>query len=240
MNVPAYLLVERGTPFEEGAMIPLKKRELMIGRKSNEWVPDVSFHNIYVSRKHASIYTKNGNFFVTDADSKHGTFVNNQRLQPNQATLLRNGDKLALANNLILLSFSSTNLDETVDVAPMMKDVANRERKDVRLDPFQQEVIIKNSRYVFSEKEYKCIELLIQNEQQFVSKEEVKEYVWSERIHCDEQIPDVSAEEVNALMYRIRKKTGEEISIKSIRGKGFILSLENEEYESLGGKPVDG
>ncbi|MFC0469868.1 FHA domain-containing protein [Halalkalibacter kiskunsagensis] len=228
MNVPAYLLVEQGTPFEEGAMIPLKKREVILGRTSNEWMPDVSFQNIYVSRKHASIYTEKGLFYVKDAGSKHGTFVNHERLLPNKETVLRNGDKLALANNLILLSFSTSNLEATFDVAPMMRDLVKRERKDVQLDPFQQEVIVQNRRYVFSEKEYKCIELLIQNEQQFVSKEEVKEYVWSERIHCDEQPPDVSAEEVNALIYRIRKKTDEVVSIKSIRGKGYILSLEDD------------
>jgi pSer/pThr/pTyr-binding forkhead associated (FHA) protein len=225
MSVPAYLLIERGTPFEEGAMIPLKKREVIIGRKSNDWVPDVSFQNIYVSRKHAFIYRENGLFFVKDTGSKHGTFLNNERLLPNKETQLRNGDQLSLVNQLILLSFTARNLDETFDVAPMMRDVAKRQLEGVRLEPIQQEVFVGDRRYVFSEKEYKCIELLIQNEQQFVAKEEIKEYVWAERRYEKEQVPDVSAEEINALMYRIRKKTDESISIKSIRGKGFVLEV---------------
>ncbi|MEO1536066.1 MAG: FHA domain-containing protein, partial [Planctomycetota bacterium] len=62
---------------------------LLIGRSSNaDWfLPDAS-----VSRKHASILGKDGEWHVTDLGSKHGTTVNGQQLDPLVPTLLQPGD----------------------------------------------------------------------------------------------------------------------------------------------------
>lgn len=225
MDISSVLIVERGSPYEEGIAFPLQSSKVIIGRKGKQWIPDISFSNVFVSRKHIAIYYETGNFFVQDLNSKHGTFINNKRLPANSSTILKHTDRISLANDLIVLSFLTHNSDETVDLTPIFTKINNHSSKDVKLDPLKQELVIQHKLYVFSEKEYKCVEFLIKNMEQFVSKEELKECVWPERSHSLGITPDVSPEEMNALIYRIRKKTQQSICIESIRGKGYILSI---------------
>lgn len=53
--------------------------------------------NHYISRKHALLYSKDGNFFLTDLNSKNGTFVNWEKLQ---------GEKQLYNNDIITLGTS--------------------------------------------------------------------------------------------------------------------------------------
>ncbi|MGM1045632.1 MAG: FHA domain-containing protein [Bacillota bacterium] len=224
MDKSSFLMVERGNPYERGDIIPLTSKMIILGRKGKQWDPDISFDNVFVSRKHAALLYKNGRFFIKDLNSKHGTFVNQERLAPNGEVPLHHADLVALAGDLIILSFSILSMDETMDITPLMKQMAVVEALgEVKLDPYKQELVVGEDVYAFSEKEYKCIELLIHHKGQFVSKEQLKLEVWPERSYSIGEIPDVSAEELNALIYRVRKKTRHILSIESIRGKGYIL-----------------
>lgn len=227
MEISPFLIVERGTPFDEGTIISLTDAITILGRRGENWDPDLSFDNAFVSRKHAAIYFKNGNSFIKDLNSKHGTFLNNEPLIANNKIILKHQDKISLANNVVILSYLTKNLDETLDIRPFLKQIEKEISTNFQLDPIKQEVVVDNRVYPFSEKEYSCIEFLFQNRGHFVSKEELKECVWPERAHTLGMNPDVSSEELNALIYRIRKKVHENIWIESIRGKGYILSFEN-------------
>lgn len=227
MNISHVLIVEQGTPFEEGAFIPLSGVKTVLGRQGNQWDPDIAFNNVFVSRKHLIIHRKNGQFFIEDLNSKHGTFLNNQRLKANEQVPLRVTDKITLANELIQLSFSA-NLDVTFDMLPVNKSVAGHVATDCYLDPLKQEAVIQEVPYQFSGKEYMCFEYLLQNRDGFVSKEALKKKVWPERCGNAEETPDVSNEEINVLLYRIRRKTQRQICIENIRGKGYILSFHEE------------
>lgn len=228
MDKSSFLMVERGNPYERGDIIQLTRPIMILGRKGKQWDPDITFDNVFVSRKHAALMYKNGRFFIKDLNSKHGTFVNQERLAPNGEVPLQHGDMVALAGDLILLSFSILSMDETMDITPLMRQMRVVEASGgVTLDPFKQEFVIGEDVYAFSEKEYKCIELLIHHKGQFVSKEQLKLEVWPERSYSIGEIPDVSAEELNALIYRVRKKTRHIFTIESIRGKGYILHPED-------------
>lgn len=225
MEMTPFLIVERGTAFNEGTIIPIVNTIIILGRRGENWDPDISFDNAFVSRKHAALYFKNGNAFIKDLNSKHGTFLNNEKLIPDKKIMLNHQDKISLANNLVVLSFLTRNLDETLDIGPFLKEIENRRSNNFQLDPMKQELTIDSTVYTFSEKEYICVEYLIQNKGHFVSKEQLKERVWSERFHAEGSTPDVNQEEMNALIYRIRKKVHGTISIESIRGKGYILTM---------------
>ncbi len=227
MEISPFLIVERGTPFDEGTIISLNSTISILGRKGERWDPDISFDNAFVSRKHAALYVKNGSSYIKDLNSKHGTFLNNERIIANKKVMLNHKDKISFANNLVRLTFLTKNLDETLDIGPLLKEIENRSSHNFQLDPIKQELIIADTVYPFSEKEFIGIAFLIQKEGQFVSKEELKERVWPERIHTVGMTPDVSQEELNTLLYRIRKKTHENISIESIRGKGYVLHIGN-------------
>ncbi len=66
------------------------------------------------------------------------------------------------------------------------------------------------------------LELLIRKERRFVSRDEIIRCVWPER--ADEGLAaPVGPEEINSLLYRIRKKTNYRMAIEDVRGKGYIL-----------------
>lgn len=69
-----------------GKSAVLKQHRLTIGRDHtcNIPLPD----DPLVSRKHARIYSDNGKWFIIDAGSTNGTFVNTDRLSSHPALLL--------------------------------------------------------------------------------------------------------------------------------------------------------
>ncbi|WP_339268893.1 FHA domain-containing protein [Paenibacillus sp. FSL K6-1330] len=229
MDKSSFLMVERGNPYERGDVIALTKPITVLGRKGQHFDPDIAFDNIFVSRQHAALLYRNGKFSIKDLNSKHGTFVNQERLAPHDEISLQHGDTIVLAGDLIVLSFSILSMDETMDITPLIKQLAAVEASGgLRLNPFKQELVYGEDVCAFSEKEYKCMELLVNHQGQFVSKDQLKVYVWPERSYGMDEVPDVSSEELNALIYRVRKKTRGILDIESIRGKGYILQTQEE------------
>jgi two-component system, OmpR family, response regulator QseB len=155
-----------------------------------------------------------------DLNSKHGTEVNHTRLLPYKPVMLKQSDKISLANGMVIFYFSPS-VDETMDLTP----VVGERIQDFELNPVKQTLKVHDTHYKLSEKEYKCLELLLSKQNQFISQEEVKKHVWPERICLPEDIPNVGSEELAPLIYRIRKRTCATLTIESIRGKGYILHL---------------
>lgn len=86
--------------------------ELIMGRedpKSGEAPElDLSTFNALekgVSRQHAAIIRKDGSLYLVDRGSANGTFLNGQRLVPNQPRVLRDGDDLRLGHLVLRISF---------------------------------------------------------------------------------------------------------------------------------------
>ncbi len=66
-----------------------------IGRKTTDNdVIDLSMDEPIISRKHAVIILDNNKFFLCDTDSKNGTYINGNKLEPNKKYLLKNNDIL--------------------------------------------------------------------------------------------------------------------------------------------------
>lgn len=85
-----------------GRQMRLKAHEeLLIGRRDEARgiVPDVDLsddggYEAGVSRRHAIICWLDGGYFVEDLSSANGTFVNDQRVEPQLRAALHNGDEL--------------------------------------------------------------------------------------------------------------------------------------------------
>lgn len=59
-----------------------------------------------VSRRHASIIRRDtGSLSLVDQDSDNGTFLNGQRLVPNQPRILRDGDEIRLGHLILYVRF---------------------------------------------------------------------------------------------------------------------------------------
>ncbi len=58
-----------------------------------------------VSRRHARLYLKDNNLYLTDLNSTNGTYLAGKRLNPNEPILLRNGDEILLGRLAIEILF---------------------------------------------------------------------------------------------------------------------------------------
>src|ERR1700746_767811 len=68
------LLVVNGS---EHTRVPVERTPFGIGRKTDK---ELVLADPRVSRDHAHIVLENGDFFLVDLGSKHGTFVNGQKI----------------------------------------------------------------------------------------------------------------------------------------------------------------
>ncbi len=58
-----------------------------------------------VSRRHAAIVRKDGSLYLVDKGSANGTFLNGQKLVPNQPRVLRDGDDVRLGHLTVRITF---------------------------------------------------------------------------------------------------------------------------------------
>ena len=78
--------------------VPLESDSLVIGRSAES---DVSISDRSLSRRHARLYSEDGELYVEDLDSRHGTNVNGRRIS--EPTQVRLGDSIGLAGSLVTL-----------------------------------------------------------------------------------------------------------------------------------------
>ena len=221
MKLNSCLVVIRGFPYDEGTTLQIARPNVILGRKDIEWEPDIGFENAYVSRKQAAIRYDQGHYTLTDFESKHGTEVNGVKLAPFSPHPLHSSDTISFARGMVCLTFSTSMWEETMDFSPASPALTSA---GYELDPVRRRLQLRDLSFTFSDKEYRCLELLLSRERQFVSKEDILRYVWPERSE-GEQLPTAGPEELNSLLYRIRKKSNAALSIENIRGKGYILTL---------------
>lgn len=77
--------------------IPLDKPTFRIG-KERSYVDYAIGDNATVSRSHANIVTRDGEYFVVDTNSTNHTYVNGTMIQSNVETPISNGTKLRFSN----------------------------------------------------------------------------------------------------------------------------------------------
>jgi pSer/pThr/pTyr-binding forkhead associated (FHA) protein len=72
---------------------------LIIGRASKKSVPDIDLSpfggsKAGVSRKHSRLLCRQGDWFVEDLGSTNGTFINGEKLAPNQQVPVTHNDTI--------------------------------------------------------------------------------------------------------------------------------------------------
>lgn len=76
----------------------VNKNEYIIGKKQSVVDGVISFNKM-ISRVHCKIICKNQHYYIEDLKSANGTYVNNIRLQPNAAKIIKHGDVVRMANS---------------------------------------------------------------------------------------------------------------------------------------------
>lgn len=74
----------------------LDKEKYLLGRL--EGAVDIPIRNSSVGRIHGRIEREDYYYFYVDLESKNGSFINGERLEPNKRYPLENGDNIKLAN----------------------------------------------------------------------------------------------------------------------------------------------
>jgi hypothetical protein len=96
-------------------MVIEPKEKTIIGRKdpTSGDIPDIDLstyaaYQMGVSRAHAYIERADGHLKLHDLNSRNGTFVNGQRISPEEPQLLHNGDEVRLGKIILHLSYRKT------------------------------------------------------------------------------------------------------------------------------------
>lgn len=94
------------------------KTPIRIGRASDNDIvmPDVEQGDKMVSRHHAEISFRDGQYWVEDLDSKNGTYINDERLVPKQPRVLTPQDSVIIHLHLFNLSEGYRDLREEVAI----------------------------------------------------------------------------------------------------------------------------
>jgi DNA-binding winged helix-turn-helix (wHTH) protein len=224
-----FLRIEKGDPFNEGERIPLSEGELLIGRIGKENTPDITFSSPYISRRHAIIHLESNQATIMDVKSKHGVQVNGYDLKPNKPYVVRNSDKISLAKGVVLLTFINNNeieLERTMEfTSPFVYKQSGI--SGLVVQPERRTVLLDGSPVSLSGKHTELLIVLYQNKNQAVSYDELRLKVWPERMMGEHQgIPDVGRDEINALVYRLRKRLGKYgEKIVTVPRYGYMLDI---------------
>ena len=227
----AFLIVEKGEPYTAGEIVPLVGNQTVLGRSSPEYQPDHAFDSPYVSRQHATIEHIEGAHFLTDLDSRHGTSVNGTLLTPGEAHDLTDRDRISLARDEVVLTFSLAHPtgSETWDYTESQPEglAAHESGPAVILDRERREVIFSGRLLSIRGKLYDLFCLLYENQGRAVSALEIKSVVWQERELGADGMPLVTSEEVTSLVYRLRQRLEPHGDLVcTVPGYGYMLDLE--------------
>jgi DNA-binding winged helix-turn-helix (wHTH) protein len=232
MKDSLYIRIEAGDPYDTGSLMPLKPEgeTLTFGRSSHTNETDVSFISPYVSRMHAEIYTEDGITFIRDLDSKHGTALNNNLLEPNMPKQLQSGDVISLAKGVVLLTYLNTQAEETdltMEFTSPIEPTETQIMSGLHIIPERRQISIDGVPLFLSGKHTDLLVFLYRKKNQAVSSDEIKIHIWPERMVAgSNEVPDVGNDEINALVYRLRKKLGPYgDSIVTVPRYGYMLQI---------------
>jgi len=93
----------------QGKAFPLVNRETIIGRSNRA---DIQLDTKAISTEHAKVVSSNGKHALIDLGSTNGTFLNGQRLNPNDPAVLNTGDSIQVAETVLAYLFSDGQVAE--------------------------------------------------------------------------------------------------------------------------------
>ena len=181
---------------------------------------DVNIDHAYVSRRHFQLRSQDGVYFISDLDSTNGTYLNGERLNPNEERRVKDQDAIALAGDQIVLHFSDP--VKTTRIAPF-QGIPSTQSIELVLDSGTREARLKGARLTppLPRKEFDILELLYRNKGNAVSREQIAAAGWPQRPN------DVTDEEIDQYIRRLRRRIEEDPSdpklVLTLRGFGYRM-----------------
>ncbi len=189
------------------------KDEAILGRDDT---CDIVLPERQVSRQHIRIYKDKDRFFLTDLESRNGTWVNGEKLEGTREIF--DGDEIhvALAIRMQFIGSGAT--------APLPFELPQNIGGRLRLDREARRVFIKDAEIdpPLSLPQYRLLELLYNNGGRICTRDEVVETVWPDVVG-----EGVSEQAIDALVRRLRDRLAEYDEntqyVVTVRGHGFRL-----------------
>jgi len=194
----------------KGAEIRISKNELVLGRDSSS---DYSIPNEKISRRHIRVFL-NTRWMLEDLGSKNHTRLNSIKIEPGQAVVLNDEDRIQLATQVIL-SFHDpdTTMSETVSHVITNGLWLNFDNEDVFID--NKLLIPKLSKRHFAILAFLYAKSKTNNP--IASNEDIAAVVWANEYGINHQMID---SEIYRLRKRLEKFETKHSFIKSIRDRG--------------------
>ncbi len=233
-NNKCFITIEKGEPYDSGTEIIMVPGSIVLGRPWKEHQPDLQFLDPHISKQHLELTMKDGLVTLTDLDSKHGTQINGADVVPRKLYALKNNDLISMARGTVLfrlaVSFQSQ-IEHTVDLESgfiFLESFPELKKGPIAIDRKKREVFVEGNKIELFGKEIELLLTLYEKVNQATSLEEIKYRVWPERsIDPVSNVPDVGPDEINSLVYRLRKrlkKHGD--SIVTIPRYGYRLDID--------------
>ena len=123
------------------------------------------------------------------------------------------------------LRFSLTpELDQTLDyncADPLPGATVPQPAVPVVIDTAKKSLLVGGAEVTLSAKEWLLPELVYKHRNELVTYDSIRMTVWAERVSSAGRPPEVGVEEINLLLYRLRRKLGAGANIlKTRRGRG--------------------
>jgi DNA-binding winged helix-turn-helix (wHTH) protein len=198
-----------------GTRWPLAGQAFVIGRGDD---CDLVVAERQVSRHHARIRRVGDAFVVEDLGSRNGTYVNGAVVEGPVA--LQDGDVVQIA---LALELAFVGTDATLPLA--LGEGGGGGFGRLRMDPEAHRLWVLGAEVdpPLSPPQYRLLELLYQNQDRVVGREEIVGSVWP-----SDEGEGVSEQAIDALVRRIRDRLAEADAehsyIVTVRGHGFRLS----------------
>jgi hypothetical protein len=195
----------------EGQRWVIERPQVTLGRGSD---CDVVLPERQISRYHARIERDDGGYVLHDLGSKNGTYVNGQEVG-DRPYRLTDGDEIQIA---LCVRMGFVGADATL---PLEMTGPHR---GLRVDRAARRVFIGGHELTppLSPAQYRLLDLLLEHEDQVVSRDAIVTAVWPE-----EEGMGISEQAIDALVRRLRDRLSamdpDHAYIVTVRGHGFRL-----------------
>jgi DNA-binding winged helix-turn-helix (wHTH) protein len=197
----------------------LTQDEVVVGRDEE---CDVTIPERPISRQHIRLHKEGNTFYITDLQSKNGTWVQGQRLEGTR--MLEDGDVIQLALAVKLQYLGSGATAPLPFAIPEQIETGVPVNGKLRLDHESRRVFVGNIELdpPLSLPQYRLLELLFNNTGRICTREAVVTTVWPDVVG-----EGVSEQAIDALVRRLRDRLNEVDPdtqyIVTVRGHGFRL-----------------
>ena len=203
--VPASFNVNKG--IDGISTIPINVPSVIAG---NSDAVDIKLENRFVSRRHFQVRFDSDVFYICDLGSTNGTYLNGKKLNPNEEQILRDGDRVGLGVDEVILGFSGPAGTVRIDTAVIAR-ASRGDDGDLVVDSSSRDVWVRDKKLPsLPRKEFDILECLFQNRGQAVSRDDIAAAGWPERPD------DVPNADIDQYIRRLRRKIEEDPSKPAI------------------------